>query len=106
MYELGRITKYVSMISTPNGFSWQTPIDKNEQYDPFNAHLSGWTPSELKKCGYLEQFGKVGPKLVFGPGAQSKFHLPRFVQVILGACYPIFQRFPNFCFSFTAIKRH
>lgn len=106
MYELDRITKFVSLISTPNGFSWQTPIDKDKKRDQFNAHLSGWTPRELNQCGYYEQFGEVGPKLVFGPGAGSKFHLPRFFQQILGACYPLFQRIPNFCFAFTAIKRH
>jgi len=106
MYELDRITKYVSVISTPNGFAWQTPLDKNGKNDPFNAHVSGWTPKELKQCGYLEQFGEVGPKLIFGPGAASKFNQSRTVAIILGIMYPIFQLFPNFCFAFTSIKRH
>jgi hypothetical protein len=106
MYELDRITKYVSVISTPNGFVWQTPLDKNGKNDSFNAHLSGWSPKELKKCGYLEQFGEVGPKLIFGPGAASKFNQSRLVKVILGIMYPIFQLSPNFCFAFTSIKRH
>ena len=106
MYELDRITKYVSVLSTPNGFTWQTPLDKNAKNDPFNAHLSGWSPKELKQCGYFEQFGEVGPKLIFGPGAVSKFHQSRLVKVILGIMYPIFQLFPNFCFAFTSIKRH
>lgn len=106
MYELDRITKYVSVISTPNGFSWQTPLDKNRKNDPFNAHLSGWTPKELKQCGYLEQFGEVGPKLIFGPGAASKFNQSRLVEVILGILYPFIQLLPNFCFAFTSIKIH
>ena len=85
-------------MANPTGQKWKN--------DSFNAHLSGWSPKELKKCGYLEQFGEVGPKLIFGPGAASKFNQSRLVKVILGILYHIFQLSPNFCFAFTSIKRH
>lgn len=106
MYELDRITKFVSLISTPNGFSWQTPIDSRNQVDWYNAHLSSWTPRELKECGYFEQFGEVGPKSVFGPGAAAKFTINNFIGMLLGILYPLFQRFPNFMYAFSALKRH
>jgi len=106
MYELDRITKFMSLISTPNGFSWQTPIDSRGKVDWYNAHLSAWTPRELKNCGYIEQFGEVGPKFLFGPGAAAKIRINYLTGILLGAGYPIFQRFPNFTFAFSAIKRH
>lgn len=106
MYELDRITKFVSLISTPNGFSWQTPIDSRNQVDWYNAHLSAWTPRELKECGYLEQFGEVGPRVVFGPGAAAKFKFNKLIEMSLGTLYPLFQRFPNFMYAFTALKKH
>jgi 2-polyprenyl-3-methyl-5-hydroxy-6-metoxy-1,4-benzoquinol methylase len=106
MYELDRITKFVSLISTPNGFSWQTPINSRGKVDWYNAHLSAWTPRELKACGYVEQFGEVGPKIVFGPGAAAKIKFNYLSGILLGAFYPLFQRFPNTTFAFSAIKRH
>ena len=106
MYELDRLTKFTSLISTPNGFSWQTPIDSKGKVDWYNAHLSSWTPSELKKCGYTDQFGEVGPKFVFGPGAAARFKLNYLLNLLLGVGYPLFQRFPNITYAFSAIKRH
>lgn len=106
LYELDRITKFVSLISTPNGFSWQTPIDSRNQFDWYNAHLSSWIPRELKECGYFEQFGEVGPKIVFGPGAAAKFSINHLIGLSLGILYPLFQRFPNFMYAFSALKRH
>jgi len=106
MYELDRLTKFVSLISTPNGFSWQTPIDSSGKVDWYNAHFSAWTPRELKQCGYLEQFGEVGPKFVFGPGAAAKFKISSLTGILLGATYPIFQRFPKITYAFSAVKRH
>lgn len=106
MYELDRLTKFVSIISTPNGFSWQTPINSRGKVDWYNAHLSAWIPSELKKCGYTQQFGEVGPKFIFGPGAGPKIRINYLIGFLLGVSYPIFQRFPNSTFAFSAIKRH
>ncbi len=44
LYEIDRIARFASIIFTPNGFVWQPP----SQNAPFNAHLSGWSTSELK----------------------------------------------------------
>lgn len=81
-------------------------LESINQVDWYNAHLSSWTPHELKECGYFEQFGEVGPKSVFGPGAAAKFKINNFLGMSLGILYPLFQRFPNFMYAFSALKRH
>jgi hypothetical protein len=106
LYELDRITKFISLISTPNGFSWQTPLDATMQRDWYNAHLSAWTPRELKYCGYKKQFGEVGPKILFGPGAATRFNFNYFGRLLLGVIYPIIQRFPGLSYAFSAVKKH
>lgn len=100
LYEIDRIAKYSSMVTTPMGFVWQVPGNDN----PYNAHLSGWTPSELKRLNWNSIYGQTGPKYFFGPGAEP-IVMNRGLLRILGFLYPVFQRFPNMCFAFTAIKR-
>lgn len=106
MYELDRITRFTSLISTPNGFSWQTPLNASMELDWYNAHLSAWTPKELKECGYITQFGEVGPKILFGPGAAARFKFNYFGRFLLGVFYPLIQKFPNQTYAFSAVKRH
>lgn len=106
MYELDRITRFISLISTPNGFSWQTPWDASMKRDWYNAHLSAWTPKELKECGYIKQFGEVGLKILFGPGAAAKLKFNYFGKLLLGVFYPLIQKFPNHTYAFSAIKIH
>jgi hypothetical protein len=100
LYEINRIAKYSSIITTPNGFAWQPPGKDN----PYNAHLSAWTPKELKKLNWNLTYGSVGPKYFFGPSAKP-IPTSRTMLTILGILYLVFQRFPNFCWAFTAIKR-
>ena len=100
LYEIDRICKFSSVLYTPNSFTWQ-PSSTNA---PFNAHLSGWTPRELKHLGWSFQRGHVGLKPFFGPYATLKIKSSFFLK-FLGLCYPLVQLFPWFCYTFSAVKR-
>lgn len=100
LYEINHIAKYSSTITTPNGFAWQLPGKDN----PYNAHLSAWTPKELRKLNWNLTYGSVGPKYSFGPSVKP-IPTSRTLLTILGILYLVFQRFPNFCWAFTAIKK-
>ena len=100
LYEIDRISRFSSVIFTPNGFVWQPPSFNA----PFNAHLSGWNPRELKELGWDNLTGHVGLKICFGPYAVPKF-TSKFIQKLLGISYPFQQKFPNYCFAFSAVKQ-
>jgi phospholipid N-methyltransferase len=100
LYEIDRICKFSSVLFTPNSFTWQ-PSSPNA---PFNAHLSGWTPRELKQLGWSSQKGHVGLKSLFGPFATLKIESP-FLLKFSGLSYPLAQLFPRFCYAFSAVKR-
>lgn len=59
LYELSRITSGTSIVFTPNGFCPQPPSINN----PFNMHISGWTPAELRDFGYGEIRGTQDSRL-------------------------------------------
>ena len=68
LYELDRIGKYGSSVFTPNGFVWQPGASNNK----FNAHLSGWTPKELRRLGWETQYSAGGLKVLHGPYGRLK----------------------------------
>jgi hypothetical protein len=63
LYELNRLST-TSVIRCPNGFVWQPPFESN----PFQAHVSSWTSSELKGLGWNKQYGESGLKWLVGIG--------------------------------------
>ena len=68
LYELNRISA-TSVIGCPNGFIWQPPFSDN----PYQAHISGWTPKELRELGWGKQFGEGGLKSLSGIGTVPKW---------------------------------
>lgn len=54
---LESLARRLVIISTPNGFVPQGPVDGN----PYQEHLSGWLPHELRQRGY-EVNGSLGLK--------------------------------------------
>ena len=68
LYELDRIAKHGSSVFTPNGFIWQPDSLNNK----FNAHLSGWTPRELRKLGWKKQYSAGGLKFLHGAYGKLK----------------------------------
>ena len=100
LYEVDRVTLLSSALFTPNGFVWQPPSENN----PWNAHLSGWSPSDLRKLGWTKTLGCVGFKKFYGPYGIRKRNLNRFTFVLHVLSFPIIKVFPTLAFSFVAIK--
>lgn len=100
LYEIDRITKHVSMLYTPNGFLWQPPSKNNI----WNAHLSGWTPKQLKKLGWNKIYGHGGIKYYFGPYGLRKKDFNSISLIFHFLLLPFIRIFPIFAFSFSAIK--
>lgn len=101
LYEVDRISKFASLIFTPNGFVWQPPTEKNS----FDAHLSGWTPSELRRMGWSKQKGHGGSKRMRGPYGEPKVDIKPFMIRIFDSTYSLFsQIFVNHAFAFSAVK--
>ena len=67
-YQLERISKNTAVVYTPNGFLWQPPSSNNI----FNAHITGWHVTELKRFGFNYIRGHVGLRALFGPYAERK----------------------------------
>ena len=100
LYEVDRITSGISIIFTPYGFVWQPPSENN----PFNAHISGWTPNELHRLGYREVRGHTGFRYLIGAYGAAKW------QGLAGrlshATAYLVRYLPELAFAFSAIKRH
>lgn len=101
IYEMERISSKCCVIFTPNGHVWQPPAASN----PFQAHISGWTPSEMKSLGWKKVYGTTGAKFLYGPLAKPKALksglLPRAVRLIVDRLLTLA---PALSFSFIAIQ--
>lgn len=109
LYEINRLAP-TSIIRCPNGFVWQPPFESN----PYQAHISGWSPRELRAIGWRRQFGECGLKVLVGIGAVPKWKLSsnkvRWLisfpeRIILAASQLWLYRFPGLCAEIVAIKR-
>jgi len=99
VYEMERITNQFAIVFTPNGFVWQPPTRSN----PFQAHVSGWTPRMFRKLGWRTK-GSRGLRAIFQPhsllfgASQSKLFLALFSGV-----NHLFARLGWLTFSFVAV---
>jgi hypothetical protein len=100
LYEVDRVTSLSSIIFTPNGLVWQPPSENN----PWNAHLSGWQPRELRELGWTNTYGTFGFKKSYGPYGLRKNRFNKFTFAIHLLSFPIIKRYPRLAFSFLAIK--
>lgn len=101
LYELDRISSKTSIVFTPNGFCPQPPSINN----PFNMHISGWTPAELREFGYGAIRGHAGLKGAIGQYGQPKWRsLP--LRYFAVSTSPLVRFLPNLSFAFSAVKFH
>ncbi len=100
LYEVDRVTSSSSVLFTPNGLVWQPPSENN----PWNAHLSGWSPSDLRNLGWSKTYGSYGLKKSYGPYGLRKNTFNKVTFVIHLLSLPFIQRYPSLAFSFIAIK--
>jgi SAM-dependent methyltransferase len=102
LYEIDRISSTTSIIFTPYGFVWQPPSFNNS----FNAHISGWTPSELKKLGWKKLRGHTGFRCMYGPYGLPKNWVKGWVFLEVDALLKILGwKIPRASFAFSATKR-
>jgi hypothetical protein len=102
LYEVDRISRCTNIFFSPNGFVWQPPSINN----PFNAHISGWTPHEFRKLGFSHIQGHSGPKFLRGPYSQPKKWIKSWVLLELDALATILTcKLPRMSFAFSAVKR-
>jgi hypothetical protein len=104
LYQLDRLASQVSVVFTPTGFLWQPPSENN----PFNAHISGWKPTELSRLGWRTT-GLFGFRFLMGPYAtprlQAKTRIGKFLlQYLMAASQLLARRTPSAAFSFFGVK--
>lgn len=109
LYELNRLSS-VSVIRCPNGFVWQPPFE----YNPFQAHVSGCSASELKRLGWQKQYGESGLKYLVGIGTLPNWRISKsslrrrlsfFERGILAASQMWLYKFPRLMAEVVAIRR-
>lgn len=101
LYEMERIARFSSAVFTPNGHVWQPPAPSN----PYQAHVSGWTPRDLRQFGWDKVFGARGLKAFYGPFARARFLPNSRLAASLRAVIDRFAvLFPSLSFSFIAVQ--
>ena len=101
LYEMERISRKLVVVYTPTGFLWQPPSPNN----PFNAHISGWRPRDLKHFGFKSFTGLMGFGILLGPYAKPRFaFLEGSTSLILKASQFFARPFPLLAHSFYAEK--
>jgi hypothetical protein len=91
--------KHKVIITTPNGYVHQDGYDAN----PFQNHLSGWTPAELQSLGFKVQ-GMNGLKYLHGYKGEIKFKSPIAWTVISDMTQRVVKYVPTQAFQLLAIK--
>lgn len=105
LYEMERVASQACSIFTPNGFVYQKP----EKGNPFNAHISGWKPRDLKNFGWGELRGHSGLKAFFGVYGLPKRNFTNsalhdsWILLLLFSQILVF-RIPRLSFAFSSAK--
>lgn len=94
-----RIARKRVVVSTPNGFVEQPPIFGN----PFQEHLSGWTPSDFTERGY-EVTGIAGWKSLRGPLMRPRWRPHALFTRISLLTEPWFENRPDGAFQILCVK--
>lgn len=102
LYEMERIASKLAAIYTPNGFLWQPAAQDN----PWQMHLSGWSPGELRNFGWGNVYGTIGAKSLFGPYASPRYlGGSRMFYLLSLPLNQIGRLLPELAFSFVALKK-
>lgn len=93
--EMKRVCAVSAVVFTPNGFVPQPPDSDN----PANEHLSGWTPKELIRFGFVPMAGINGLRYL-----RSSFAIPTVKPLWLGELISKFtgriaSRFPRIAYQ-------
>lgn len=92
------IARRLLVVSTPNGFLEQVPVDGN----PFQRHWSGWFPHDFEARGYTV-FGS-GLRFLRGPWGRARYLPERGVQTIERLLSWYLFRHPRHAFAISAAR--
>ncbi len=87
------------ILATPNGFLPQAPYGDN----PYQAHLCGFTPEELRALGY-RIYGLNGPKPFRGERGEVRWRPKPLWYRVAGLLQGLTWRWPSLAFSLLAVK--
>lgn len=100
MQMMEKVARRKSVLFTPNGFLKQKTYNNN----PFQEHLSGWTPSEMADNGY-DVVGMKGAKCLRGEKSKIKYSPVRIVRLTSRISQYFVKNRPELAFSIMCIKK-
>lgn len=92
------LARRLLVVSTPNGFLEQVPVDGN----PFQRHWSGWFPHDFEARGYTV-FGS-GLRCLRGPWGRARYLPERAVQTVERLLSRHLFRHPRHAFAISAVR--
>lgn len=94
-----KVAKKKVIVLTPNGY-----IDQHDDENKYQAHLSGWRPTDFTKRGY-KVYGRYGLPIFRGEKAALRARPKWFWGLISEASNWVFSRyFPKYSFSLLCVK--
>lgn len=97
--QLEKLARRRVVVFTPNGFVHQHARDGN----PFQVHLSGWTPAQLRERGYAVN-GVHGLRPLRGPEARIRLRPHRAWALVADLSQPLARRMPHLAYHLLAVK--
>ena len=98
--EATRVARYKVIFMTPNGFQYQAPAPDN----PFQEHLSGWTPKEFYELGFTRITGINGLRPLRGEYSAPRIKPIKLGLLVSGATNSYVKTRPHRAFQFIAVK--
>ena len=98
--EATRVARHKVIFMTPNGFQYQAPAPDN----PFQEHLSGWTPKEFYALGFTRITGINGLRQLRGEYSSPRIKPMKLGLLVSGATNSYVRTRPHRAFQFIAVK--
>ena len=98
--QLERLASKIVILSTPNGFL-PTPT---QEANPYQQHLSGWTPEEFRALGYTVR-GLSGVKRIRGEAGKVVLRPAAFWWPVSKLTEPLVWKQPDRAFGLLCYKR-
>jgi hypothetical protein len=93
------------VITTTVGFMKYLPIEKREENNPWQKHISGWRPGELERMGFKVR--GQGLRIVYGEDGLAK-RFPVAIPILAIVSYlasPMLYFFPEYAAYMIAYKK-
>ena len=87
------------IITTPNGYMWLDAVDGN----PFQKHISGWSPEELRRMGFRVA-GLLGWKKLRGYQVGQRYKPALLWEVISDLTQKVTYHYPALASRLLAVK--